>query len=143
MADGKSEKQAGLDWAQAKLNEAARHLHDKQRVGRLTQAKLSWGLPYDIVLGQIFDASDRDKAFWVVNGEDWPMDFAELSVAATPREAVRHFALRWQLSGAQIVRQAARGDNPTLKQTDWSEIDSYMEGKAEALYDLSETDEHW
>ena len=92
----------------------------------LVEAKPSWMLPFQILIGEIREQGDETGFWWFISG-DLPTDYAESSVATTAREAARYFALRWQLA-------AAREEN-----ADGIELAE----RAEALYMLTEDDRHW
>ncbi len=72
---------------------------------------------------------------WVVSG-DMPVDYIPLGSAKDPREAMKHFALRWQMKAQQII-EAGITDQPTA---DYVQL---LVGRANMLYDLAESDKLW
>ena len=91
----------------------------------LVEAKPVWVLPFQILIGKIREHGDSRGFSWVIAG-DLPTDHADSSLAQSPREAARYFALRWQLDAARD--DATPGD---------------LVGKAESLYGLVEDDWIW
>ena len=130
-------------WIKTQLNAAVWTLTDKVNIDSpLVEAKPAWMLPYQILIGKI-RAQGAPKEFeWFICG-DLPTDFLGSTVAATPRDAARHFALKWQLQVARyqdMANQEPSGSKPELKQ---DEIDSQLAEKAEALYGLVENAGLW
>ncbi len=90
------------------------------------ESKPAWVLPMQILLGKARAQSDPISYRWFICG-DLPFDHIQSAAAATPREALRHFAMKWQLD----ADQAGADESASLVQ------------KAELLYDLSEDDRFW
>lgn len=75
------------------------------------------------------------KAFWVLSG-DLPTDHLPLSAAPDAREALRAFALHWQLKAEQLL-QAGLTDQT---QQDFVNL---LISRAESLYAIFTKDELW
>lgn len=82
-----------------------------------------------------FTTQGKKGPVWVING-DVPMDMVEESAAKDAREAVRYFALRWQMK-AETILQAEQGTAQLRQQA------QYLIGRAEGLYELAEQQELW
>jgi hypothetical protein len=95
--------------------------------GAVVEARPSWALPDSIVIGQIRETNVPTGFTWLICG-DLPTDHVGSAVATTPRDAARHFSLKWQLD-------AARNIEPALAET--------LIAKAEALYELVEDESLW
>lgn len=91
----------------------------------LVEAKPAWVLPFQLLIGKIREQRDETGFWWFITG-DFPLDHVDASVAASPREAARYFALRWQVRAANEAE--AGGD---------------VAEKAESLYQLTEDDRLW
>lgn len=113
-------------WMDALLAATVRELTDNQVVtGTFIEARPDWFFPFRILIGKVREQGDIADYSWFISG-DLPTSVAQSSVANTPREAARYFALRWQL-------QAARGgDRAEEFATD-----------AENLYGLVNQDQLW
>ena len=113
-------------WVDALLAATVRELTDNQLVaGALIEAKPAWFFPLRILIGKIREQGEVTAYSWFISG-DLPTAIADSSVAETPREAARYFALRWQLN-------AARGGDGAEE----------LVAEAEKLYRLVGQDELW
>jgi len=79
--------------------------------------------------------SNKGKYYWVISGE-LPTDFMSIEGAASAREAIRAFSMRWQLQAEQI-RQADQIDESQL------EFAVLLETRAEQLYELFNQETLW
>jgi Domain of unknown function (DUF4826) len=91
----------------------------------VVEAKPAWVLPYTLLIGRLRDHGRQTGFDWFICG-DAPLSLVSSTVAATPREAARHFALQWQLDA---TRAGAAG--------------AELVQKAEALYELVQQDALW
>ena len=121
-------------------------LAELMRNGRMSssfvEAKPVWALPGELVIGQVREAQFSDRFAWIIAGE-CPVDCIASELAATPRLAARHFALKWQLDAARYADdslQASLGEDlgPGLR-----ELGDALAAKAEALAALVESEQHW
>lgn len=128
-------------WILKQLHVQTKHLAVKKLVtDTRARAYASWALPGVLCIGRVVGVHDRKQAYWVISG-DAPTDEVELKVAATPREAARHFAMKWQLMAARLGDR--RPEPAGGKQDAWSEVGGNLAGVAEKLYRLTLEDEHW
>lgn len=126
-----AELERGKAWAEARIAEAVREFIRRGISDSPTlEAKPSWALPFEVVIGKIREQGDEQAFFWAIGGKV-PCDFITSSAAATPRDAARHFALKWQLDAA---RQRESGQAALAEDT---------ERAAEALYHLFRDDALW
>lgn len=113
-------------WVDALLAATVHELTDKQVVaGAILEARPAWYYPFRVLIGKIRERGEVSSFSWFISG-DLPTAIADSSVATTPREAGRYFALRWHLN-------AARGGNRTAE----------LATDAEHLYQLVDRDELW
>ena len=113
-------------WVDALLAATVRELTDNQLVaGALIEAKPAWFFPLRILIGKIREQGEVTAYSWFISG-DLPTAIADSSVAETPREAARYFALRWQLNAASGGDRAEE-----------------LAAEAENLYRLVDQDELW
>jgi hypothetical protein len=114
-------------WVREQLDAAVQTLNTLQVFDDpFVESKPAWVLPMQILLGKARAQSDPFAFKWFICGE-LPFDHIESAAAATPREALRHFAMKWQMDAGQIDANAAAN----------------LIDKAELLYDLSEDDRFW
>jgi len=113
-------------WIRRQQGAAVHELMERGLVASpVVEAKPAWVLPHTLLIGKIRDQSWVGEFYWFICGEA-PLTHAPSSVAATPREAARHFALQWQLTA---VRRGEAGNQ--------------LAEKAEALYQLVDEDVFW
>ena len=91
----------------------------------VVEAKPAWVMPYVLLIGRFRDHGRQTGFDWFICG-DAPLSQVSSKVAATPREAARHFALQWQLDAARAGAAGAE-----------------LAKKAEALYELVQQDALW
>lgn len=108
----------------------------------IVEAKPAWVLPFQILIGKI-RAQGQAKGFdWFICGE-LPTDYLASSVASTPRETAKHFAMKWQLAAAR--HKASTGQDLSAATPDPQQVDpgDQLAGQAEALYEVVEDDRLW
>lgn len=113
-------------WIKQRLDQAVHELLDRGIVeSLLVEAKPAWVFPFTLLIGRLREHGRSAGFDWFICG-DAPLSCAPSSIAATARDAARHFALQWQLDAAR------RG-----------EAGNELAQRAEALYDLVEKDSLW
>lgn len=112
-------------WVREQLHHAVNELMERGAVDSLVvEAKPAWTLPYQLLIGKIRESKQSSTFEWFICG-DAPLDHVHSSLAVTPRDAARHFSLKWQLEAAR------QGGDHSLAE------------KAEALYELVDMDALW
>lgn len=113
-------------WAKETLDRAVHDLMDAGKLAGLTiEARPAWAMHGKYVIGQVRDNASAGAFTWVIAGE-FQTDSAGSNVAATAREAARHFSLKWQLDAE---RSPDAGDA--------------IVQRAEELYAIAELDDAW
>lgn len=115
-----------IAWGKACLAEAIDELSDKGMIDMpFVEARLSWMLPQKFFIAELRENSTSPPALWLIGG-DVPCDHVDVALAETPRDAARHFGMKWQLA---VARED--GGDPEL------------EAKAELLLGLAQVDDAW
>ena len=110
--------------------------------GLIVEAKSAWVLPFQILIGKIRAQGQAKNFEWFICGE-LPTDYLPSSVASTPRETAKHFAMKWQLAAARhktSTQQDFSAATPDPQQVDSGD---QLAGYAEALYEVIEDDRLW
>ncbi|HWP94553.1 MAG TPA: DUF4826 family protein [Gammaproteobacteria bacterium] len=131
-------------WLKKQLDEVARYVFKKGVLKEDIQVETRWFVPQQVLLAEVWPKHNAEAShYWVITG-GVPTDHISLKQASSPREAVRHFCLRWQLQGARIrtADDGAAGDRPKGR-IDWTAIADGLADKAEYLYALTEDDRYW
>lgn len=115
-------------WVESTLKKAIGELMVDGRIQEeFFEHRPAWVMPFKVVLGRVRRPLDADDRQWVICGEV-PTDTELTGVASSPRDAARHFALKWQLEAAK---------QPESPET------LLLVAQAEALYELVEDDNIW
>lgn len=123
-------------WIKKQLDAVVRKSMKQGRMeGLLIEAKPAWVLPFQILVGMIRQQDRTDGFDWCICGEV-PTDFLQHGVADSPREALRHFSMKWQLA-------AARHEEVNLKNPVQDDPAGQLAAHAEDIYDLVEDDRLW
>lgn len=121
-------RDAALTWARREIDVVVGELLDAGAIdSAVIEARLAWTVPPEVVLGQLREQGNLVEFLWAIGG-NVPSDTIHSSAAGSPRDAVRHFALKWQLDASRI--------------DDANAAKSLME-HAEYLYALSDDDRFW
>jgi hypothetical protein len=114
-------------WIREQLDIAVQTLNNQQVYDDpFIESKPAWMLPMQILLGKARAQSDPRSYRWFICG-DVPFDHIDSTAAATPREALRHLAMKWQYDAEGLDKAGAE---PLI-------------AHAESLYDLTEDDRLW
>jgi len=135
--------QEAVAWAKRRLDEAV-HEVTKSGIfeGITVEARVAWALPEKIIIGRIRDSGPQHREMWVIAG-DLPTDCINANTCATPREAARHFALKWQLGAEQIRDQKVPKQRGLSQDVDWENASNELASVAEELYAIAEEDRAW
>lgn len=132
-----------LIWAKKELDKVIKEVTDQGAIeSPLVEARPAWTKPFDVVIGQLRDQGVQTEFLWVIGGLV-PSDCIHSRVAATPRDAARHFSMKWQLEAARYEDPAERqrlGLDPTV---DWEACAKALIAKANYLYKIVEDDQLW
>lgn len=113
-------------WIKKSMDDVVQELMDRGVLDSIVaEARPAWILPFTLLIGQVREHGKSGGFDWFICG-DGPTTVANSKVAASPREAARHFALQWQLEAS---RKGADG--------------AELSHKAGALYELVEDQGMW
>ena len=93
----------------------------------LIEAKAEWALPNRLLVGKVREQMNPRAFHWFICGEV-PLDYISGNTAVTPRDALRYFAMKWQLDAERA------GDEESAQ--------SLVEN-AEAIYALADNERFW
>lgn len=116
-----------LEHARSQLGEALSELRAAGAIEEtIMEARPAWFLPFRIVVGQSRTSPGDANFIWVIGGKV-PIDCLPSNVAATARDAARHFSLKWQLDSERLVGEEAAN----------------LIKIAEYLYSIVDNDDYW
>lgn len=121
------------DWVREQFQRANKHLAEN---GVLFDSVVTQESRYLAPAVAIWKIKANDgKFYWVISG-DLPSDFTLYENAKTAREAMRHFALHWQLKAQNILN---------IQTSDQTQQDfaNLLIDRAEKLYQVQDNPELW
>ena len=119
---------ATKDWMQKLVDDAVRGASGAGVTDEaLVEARPAWALPGKLLVGQVRSQMNPRDFHWFIAG-DVPLDYLPSANAPAPRDALRHFAMKWQLD-------AERTDDETEK--------AELIDLAESVYELADDDRFW
>ena len=89
------------------------------------EARPAWSFPFVVLICQVREQGESGRFAWTISGIV-PTDYLNSEAAATPRDAARHFAMKWQLEAARE-----------------KELDPALVERAESLFELINNDSLW
>jgi hypothetical protein len=130
-------------WYRTLLNAVVQEMVRVEAIsGENIEAKPFWAIPLRILIGQI-RVQGTQEFIWVISGPDVSTDHIDGNLAASPRDAARHFAMKWQMDAERLntlVKQKAEVVNPEV---DREAFANTLIGYAESLYDIVNNDDFW
>ena len=140
---GESSREVAMAWAKDRLADAVNEIMETGLFnGTTVDARPEWTLPNKIVIGRVRDSGPGHNEFWVIAGE-LPTDCINAETCATPRDAARHFALKWQLGAEQIRDPELRKAQGLHQERDWEAASNDLARISESLYQVVEADKVW
>jgi hypothetical protein len=134
--------QEGVEkWAKEVCQDLAQRLVKRDILRGKVRVEARWAAPGRILLGVAWDDDHPRDRYWVIGGEAMTPDVVPLKVADTPRDAARHFSLRWQMTGARVGKAGTDGKHAGL--VDWAGLEDRFAEQAELLYEFTSKDEVW
>ena len=131
-------------WFKAELDKVVdRMIKEKAVTGVAIDAAPMWAVPNQVLIARVWSAAQKSQFIWTISGPGVITDHIRGSMAVGPKEAARHFSLKWQVDAENLQKSA---DNPSMKETVRAELKnqaSKLVSDAEALFDLTMRDEIW
>lgn len=131
--------QSSKEQLDAAVNELINsNVFEKARI----EARIVWLIKGKVMLAQVREASGSKAFRWLITGNIVPTDHIDSSLAELPRDAVRHFCLKWQL-GAENVRNLPQKARKSMRHLDLDDMGQQLINQAEMLHDLVSDDSFW
>lgn len=93
----------------------------------LVEARAEWALPNRLLVGKVRSTMNPREFYWFICGEV-RLDYLPGDVATSPREALRHFSMKWHLDA---------------ERTDGAEQAQALVEQAESIYALADDERAW
>jgi len=146
MTESKTEMDKELlkAWVKPLLDAVVLDMQARKVVaGTAVEASPVWMFPNKILIAKIWGLGQKNRFIWTIAGEAVVTDHIPGNMAATPKEAARHFSLKWQMDADRLI--ALGKSKRPAKDTEQSmgNYASRLVRDAETLYALTERDEIW
>jgi len=139
-----TEKEALKHWFKPLLDKVVQEMIKRNAVvGTAVEASPAWAFPNQILIAKVWGMGQKTRFIWTISGEGVITDYIAGRMAATPKDAARHFALKWQMDADRLLA-VGKSKGPT--QDAQLQMDSYANKlikDAESLYDLTEKEDIW
>ena len=96
MVKKKTEKESEelSTWFKPLLNEVVQEMIKRKAVtGAAVEASPTWAFPGKILIAKVWGMGEKSRFIWTISGEEVITDHINGSMATTPKDAARHFAL--------------------------------------------------
>jgi hypothetical protein len=142
--NSEEQKEALRAWFKPVLDNVVKEmLARKAVVGTAVEASPAWAFPNKILIAKVWGMGEKSRFIWTISGDEVITDYIAGNMAATPKDAARHFALKWQMDADRLLSLG----NKNVPMADTKEhMGSYAQKlikDAEALYELTERDLGW
>jgi len=143
-SNAETEREAIKSWYTKALHAMTREMIKIKAVaGPAVEARPVWISPYKILIARVWEASQKSNFIWTISGEGVITDHIAGNMAATPREVVRHFSLKWQMDADQLLVLAKNKASVKESQQHMEAYTTKLIQYAESLYDLANLDDVW
>ena len=131
-------------WAKPLLDAAVSQLMDRQVLDdSKIEARVVWGIKDSVFIAQIREYGKQESFRWLISGNDFPMDELSGTLAEKPKDAARHFSLKWQLGAEQVRKMDDQTKNRLASGQDTKAMSDRLSLQAEMLYELVENSSIW
>ena len=139
-----TDKEALRAWYKTVLDAVVK---DMIKIGAVTgtavEASPVWAVPNEILIAKVWGAAQKNQFIWTISGNSVFTDHIAGSMAATPKDVAKHFALKWQLNAEQILDQAKNTPAVEGSEADSKLYSDQLIEYAESLYGLTVRDDVW
>jgi len=111
--------------------------------GTAAEARPVWISPYKVLIAKVWEASQKSHFIWTISGEAVITDHIAGNVATTPREAAKHFSLKWQMDADQLLALAKNRSPAENTEANMEGYTDKLIQYAEYLYDMAGRDDVW
>jgi len=138
------EREALKDWYKPLLDGVVQEMLKRKAVtGAAVEATPVWIFPNKILIAKVWGMGQKTRFIWTISGEGLITDYIAGSMAATPKDAARHFGLKWQMDADRLLAVGNSKGPSGDAQLQMRNYANKLIKDAESLYDLTENEEVW
>lgn len=131
-------------WYTKLLDKTVKEMIDTKAVeGDAVQAAPVWMVPYQMLIAKVWGISKEHEFVWAISVDKLIADYVAGSLAATPQDVARHFALKWQMDVDRLLSvdaSKAPGDVTAEQLKDYA---NQLKEYAEVLYAMADQNDLW
>ena len=130
------QEQLRQEWIREHFQKANKFLAEKGIIPSKVIADESRYLAPYVAVWKMESKQPKKQTFWVMSG-DLPSDYVDVKVAATARDALRHFSMMWQLKAENLIKTGA------VKEPIQAKFAQLLVSRAESLYQIHNDEKLW
>lgn len=143
-SEAELEREALKDWYKPLLDGVVQEMLKRKAVtGAAVEAAPVWIFPHKVLIAKVWGMGQKTRFIWTISGDDLITDHIPASMAATPKDAVRHFSLKWQMDADRLLALGKSKAPLADTQLSMANYANKLIKDAEALYDMTERDDIW
>lgn len=143
-SETENEREALKNWFKPLLDNVVQEMLKRKAVtGTAVEASPAWAFPNKILIAKVWGMGQKNRFIWTITGEGVITDYIAGKIAATPKEAARHFALKWQVDADRLLAVGMAKGRTNDAQAQMSNYANKLIKDAESLYELTEREEIW
>lgn len=143
-SDATADSDAVKSWYTKLLDQVVKEMIRLKAVtGVAVQAAPVWAVPHDLLMAKVWAVGKESDFVWTLSVDKFIADYIAGTLAASPKDAARHFSLKWQMDSDRILGVAGSKSTSKKDKKRMQEYSARLIGYAEMLYDLSGRDEVW
>jgi hypothetical protein len=102
-----------------------------------------WAVPNRLLIAKVWEVSRKSSFVWAIAGGDWITDHINGSLATNPRDAARHFSLKWQMDADRMLEMAKTKTPDENTRANVETVVNKLIHQAESLYELTNREAGW
>lgn len=143
-SDATADSDAVRSWFTKLLDQVVKEMIRLKAVtGVAVQAAPVWAVPNDLLMAKVWAVGKESDFVWTLSVDKFIADYVAGTLAATPRDAARHFSLKWQMDADRIQGVANSKSTSKKDKKRMHDYSARLITYAEMLYDLSGREEVW
>jgi hypothetical protein len=111
--------------------------------GAAVEAAPVWAVPNRLLIAKVWEVSRKNSFVWAIAGGDWITDHINGSLATNPRDAARHFSLKWQMDADRMLEMAKTKTSDENTRANVETVVNKLIYQAESLYELTNREAGW
>ena len=143
-SEAELEREALRDWYKPLLDGVVQEMLKRKAVaGTAVEATPVWIFPNRILIAKVWGMGQKTRFIWTISGDGVITDYIAGNTAKTPKDAARHFVLKWQGDADRLFAVAKSKGSTVDAKLQMNNYANKLIQDAEFLYDLTERDEVW